>query len=47
MEIVAIALASVGGIALCALAHQLTTSWNQVKHNAGNVRVISARHNEI
>ena len=34
MEIVTIALVSVGGIALCAIAHRLATSWNRVKHDA-------------
>ena len=34
MEIVTIALVSVGGIAVCALAHVLATSRNRLKHDA-------------
>ena len=49
MEIVTIALVSVGGIAVCALAHMLATSRNRILHDADDepgIAIGKADHKE-
>ena len=47
MEIVTIALVSVGGIAVCALAHVLATSRNRILHNADDKPGIATLEEQI
>ena len=47
MEIVTIALVSVGGIAVCALAHVLATSRNRILHDADDEPGITKLEEQI